>query len=164
MRLMVAGSVVLALACRSSQGHADLGVGDRVPVELGVDESVHLMFVTTFEDCFSCRIQGGYVALRSTQLPDADRPPVPITALLITRDEADTLAFGHALADERIVARIRVVTPRQAAKVFDLSRIPAIYLLAGGHVMREWEAGGPVLGRNDISVAVGETVAADAGE
>jgi hypothetical protein len=89
---------------------------------------------------------------------DSTRRP-RLTVLLITGRSDDTVALASILKRERLMARVQTMTPRDAKKVFDLRKIPAIYLLEKGRVVREWEAqrGAPIaIERNDITKALTE--------
>lgn len=152
-------AVVILAACQAASADVDFGIDDTAPIEIGAGGSTNLLFVTTLEDCFGCRIQGGFVALRSAQRTGDSAFAPRLTALLVARSLDDTLAFSQTLQYERITARIKTMTPREAGRIFDLGRIPAIYLLEDGRVVREWQSGGQtvlVIGRNDITGAVAE--------
>jgi hypothetical protein len=69
------------------------------------------------------------------------------------------MTFSKSLLDERLTARIQVMTLRQAARIFNLGRIPAIYLLENRRVVREWTSDAQAaiaLRRNDIREAIAE--------
>ena len=63
-----------------------------------------------------------------------------MTALLVTRELNDTLALSAILKRQRIIARIKTMTPGEAIRILDPDRLPAIYLLKDGRVVRKWEA------------------------
>lgn len=150
-------------ACQPADG--DLDIDDLGPTEMHDGGSISVSLVTTLDDCFSCQIQGGFVALRSVQRARDNALAPRLTALLVTRSLDDTLALSRVLKRERITARIQAMTPREARKIFDLGKIPAIYLLENGRVVREWEASSQaaiVIGRNDIRDAVAEIRNAEA--
>ena len=149
----VAGSV----GCRAASARVALHAGDAAPRELGASDSTDLLFVTTAAECFGCRIQGGFVALRAAQRTAGDIWAPRLTALLVARGSDDSLAFSRTLEYERIVAQIKVMTREQASRIFDLDRIPAIFLIEKGRVVREWESvGRRALGRDDITDALAE--------
>ena len=154
--LLLAG---LVTACHSTSDDVEISLGEVIPAALGGD-STDVLFVTTIEECFSCRIQGGFVALRTAgSLEDSGIAALPrLTALVIVRKEGDSAKFARTLQEERITARVRTVPLALAERTFNLQRIPAIYVLSGGKVARMWESGGPAfvsMGRNEVKDALG---------
>lgn len=129
--------VVAALltACRPDRAGVD--VGDYAPLGSQAGDAATVLFVTRLDDLLDCQLQDGFIALRSAQR--AGDAASPVTALLVTRDPADTLALSNALRTERITPRFETMSPQAARRVFDLSAIPAIYLIANGRVLQEWE-------------------------
>ena len=152
MRSMT-GLAVLLAACIGSKNPEPLKTGDKVPQALVGTVDRGLLFVTTVEDCFSCRIQGGFVALRAVQRGADTALAGTVTAVLISRKASDTAAFLQVLQNERIKARVVHIAPGKAQDYFAQERVPAIWLVAGGRILREWvptKRGGVALERNDI--------------
>lgn len=148
----------LLAACQAAPA-VHLAVGDTLPSAVAVPDTAALLFVSTLEDCFSCRIQGGFVALRSVQRSLAPEVAPSLTALLVAKVPSDTLQFAETLRGERLHARIVTMTPGQAKRVLNPAKIPAIYLIKKGRVIGVWESGQDVvieMGRNAIVDEIGK--------
>jgi hypothetical protein len=142
-------------ACRSQP--VDVKVGDPAPLRTQAGGHATVLFVTGLDDLLDCPFQDALVALRSAQRAGANGAAV--TALLVTRNAGDTLAFSRALQRERISPRIETISPAEARRSFDLARIPAIYLIEDGRVAREWEQLDrtvPAIRRNEIADALAQ--------
>jgi hypothetical protein len=114
-----------------------------------------IVLVGSPEDCFSCKLQGVFVALRASQRADsALRPRVAL--VLITRSSRDTGPAAWLLRREHVIAAIAALSPEEAREHFDLTNTPAIYLLNGGEEIKRWEAG------NGSAVAIGRDDPIDA--
>lgn len=157
-RTIVVVAATLAACQPPPLPDVDVRIGDAAPIHMRPTGSSSLLFVGTLDDAFGCRIQDGFVALRSVQRArDSVFAPPSLTVLLLTRSAKDTLAFSRALQHERLTAHIQTMTPREARSVFDLRRIPAIYLVENGRVVQKWESNNripTVMGRHDITDAL----------
>ncbi len=101
----------------------------------------------------NCHLRDVFSALRALQRK-ADGAPAPeLVVISVTRNALDTLVFRHSLNNERVAGRIKTLLPRSASRSFDERKLPAMYLIEEGRVLREWESRGGqriVIGRNEI--------------
>ena len=152
--------IVLAVciaACQGRPAGKELRVGDVAPAEIGVDSSTNLLLVTTSEDCFSCRIHHGFVALRTALRAEGFGGVPRVTALLVVGPREDTVSLSNSLENERIAAQIKTISSKRAKTFFDLERLPAIFLVDQGRIVREWTGLGWVgadVRRTDIADAL----------
>jgi hypothetical protein len=119
--------------------------------------ALHLLFVTTPEDCFSCMMKGGFVALRAAQRSLVSVGNLRLTALLVTAAAKDTVALRELLQYERLSAAIVSMNPRKAMQFFERSQIPAIYLFRDGLLKQYWSSvnsAAKALRRDEIAEAV----------
>lgn len=146
-------------ACQPPLAKVDLDLSDVAPPVMQLGESATVVIVARLDDCLNCNLRGGFVALRSLQR-NSDSALVPkVVVLLVSRNVLDTLLLRQSLNRERVGARIETISPHGARRIFDEKKLPAIYLIEDGLVVREWESGGlqgVVIGRSEIVDAVSE--------
>lgn len=159
MRSVVLAVTVVLISCQVAPMRSK-GTGGSLS-SLGVDAGggVRLVLVTTVESCFSCRMHGGFLSLRTAQRMGDGLAGSEVTALLVSGTTEDASKLAMMLSDERIRADIRILSRRQTEGFFGAGRFPAIYLFVNDTLQRRWESitqGGLELRRDDIVTAIRE--------
>lgn len=125
----------LLTGCQRPSG--DVDIGDQLPVSTQARGLNGVVLVTRVDDFVDCQMQDAAVALRAAHAVDGGVSS--LTVLVVTRNTADTLAARRALERQRLAPRIEAVSPSEAMRVLDMSKVPAIYLVEDGIVVEEWE-------------------------
>ena len=153
MRASVLLALLTTASCTFPRYQSDLRVGDVVPPELTNPGTEGIWLVARPEDCFGCRLEGAFVALRSVQRAGGSAESTRVRALLITPSPHDTLSFSGALTLERVQADIAIMSPRVGRRIFNSRKLPAIYFVQDGRITHEWKATSLariVIGRHEI--------------
>jgi hypothetical protein len=156
VKWFIAVIVAVSLGCQSSE--VELNPLDVTSATMQSRATVTVVVAARVDDFLSCNLYDGFAALRQLQW-QADRLSVPeVVVVAVTGDARDTLTIRGALSRERIAAPIRVVSPHDAGRFLDENMLPAIYLIQGQRVVRQWKSttdrGPIVIGRREVADAV----------
>jgi hypothetical protein len=169
--MIVAVALAAGTGCTRDRHGPDFEVSQVAPVELRTEaadgSTPGLWLIAAADDCFGCRLEAGFLALRSMQRADNALPAPKITVFLVGQAPSDTIAFSAILRSERITARIVLVSLRTARRHLHPRKMPAIYWVWGGRVLGKWENTGLrqlVVGRNDIRDAMSRTAGEHGGQ
>ena len=136
----------------------DLDVGNTAPRFAVGSGGNTLTLIARAEDCISCGFRDTFVAMRALEnATSSTGAKLDVALWIVTSNPKDTVVVRQLLTRQRLVTRIGIIRPTAARAVFKHGKIPAVYLIQDGVVVREWEAGtGGVLvvGRDDFAEAL----------
>lgn len=137
---------------------SDLDIGSAAPSFIEGSRGNTLALIARVEDCISCGLRDAFVAVRVLEgAVTPSGPGLDVALWIVTSNPSDTIVVRQLLTRQRLILRISVIRPAVAWAVFQSTKIPAVYLIQSGLVVREWEAGpggDVVVARNDFAEAL----------